>query len=528
MDEPAAGPARGRRCLSSPPSSASVRDDHDAGVLLIDHNMALVDGASATASTSLDQGRTLAAGTPAEIRAQPRRRRRLPRRDAPSAATCLSRRSSSSDLEVRYGASPPVRGLSLRVDEGEIVGLIGPNGAGKSTTLHAIMGVVPAYAGRASGSRGSSIRRPLAGGDRPPGVALVPEGRRIFAEFTVEENLRLGLGGSCKEAGRRRSRSPRAYGLFPVAAEFRRRPGGRALQAASSSSSRSAGRSSPDPDVLLLDEPSLGLAPLAVDVVFRGAAQDPRARRHDPPGRAARAAHGRARRPHARPRRTASCDMTLTPADADDTDKHRRGLPLVVILGVPRLRRRSSTRSGSAPIYALMAVGIGLVFGVLRLVNFAYGQLVMAGAYTLAPTPSGWPLAASILDLLRRRRSRCSLADGASSVFRPLRGAVAGGDARDDLRDRVPAPGDRADRSTCADGHARRGRRASLTTLAQTDHDRSASRSARSRSSRSASRSSRSLLLALLLLRTTIGLHMRAAAADFRTARAARRTRRTA
>ena len=95
-------------------------------------------------------------------------------------------------LEVRYGAVPAVRALALAVRRGEIVGLIGPNGAGKSSTLHAIMGTVPATAGEIR-LKGNSIR-----GRRPEqiarsGIALVPEGRRIFAELTVEENLRLGL-----------------------------------------------------------------------------------------------------------------------------------------------------------------------------------------------------------------------------------------------------------------------------------------------------------------------------------------------
>ena len=96
------------------------------------------------------------------------------------------------DLDVAYGGVAAVRGLSLGVAPGEIVGLIGPNGAGKSTTLHAIMGLVPV--------RGGEIRigdRSLRG--RSPesiarsGIALVPEGRRLFAELTVDENLRLGL-----------------------------------------------------------------------------------------------------------------------------------------------------------------------------------------------------------------------------------------------------------------------------------------------------------------------------------------------
>ena len=95
------------------------------------------------------------------------------------------------DVEVRYGPVAAVRGLSLEVARGEIVGLIGPNGAGKSTTLHAIMGAI-----RTSGGvirlAGNTIN-----GRKPEaivraGIALVPEGRRIYADFTVDENLRLG------------------------------------------------------------------------------------------------------------------------------------------------------------------------------------------------------------------------------------------------------------------------------------------------------------------------------------------------
>src|SRR5262245_43502848 len=94
-------------------------------------------------------------------------------------------------LDVRYGAVPAVRGVSLEVGKGEIVGLIGPNGAGKSTTLHAIMGLVPA-----SGEVRVAGKQML--GRAPEriahaGVSLVPEGRRIFGDFSVEENLQLGL-----------------------------------------------------------------------------------------------------------------------------------------------------------------------------------------------------------------------------------------------------------------------------------------------------------------------------------------------
>jgi branched-chain amino acid transport system ATP-binding protein len=171
-------------------------------------------------------------------------------------------------LEVRHGAVDAVRGLSLAVDGGEIVGLIGPNGAGKSSTLHAVMGLVPPAGGDVR-LRGESLsgRRPEDVARR--GIALVPEGRRIFAELTVEENLRLGL------AGRRAPTNgelERVYDLFPAVRESRRRSAG-GLSGGQQQQLAIARALVADPDVLLLDEPSLGLAPQIVDLVFETLAQ---------------------------------------------------------------------------------------------------------------------------------------------------------------------------------------------------------------------------------------------------------------
>jgi branched-chain amino acid transport system ATP-binding protein len=167
-------------------------------------------------------------------------------------------------IDVRYGGVPAVRSLDLRLERGEIVGLIGPNGAGKSTTLHAIMGDVPLAGGEILLGG-----RPLRG--RPEdiarsGVALVPEGRHIFASLTVDENLRLGLAGRRSPDGAAEDLDW-VRGLFPVVAEFARRHAG-SLSGGQQQQLAIARALVARPEVLLLDEPSLGLAPRIVETLF--------------------------------------------------------------------------------------------------------------------------------------------------------------------------------------------------------------------------------------------------------------------
>ncbi|MDQ3876366.1 MAG: ABC transporter ATP-binding protein [Actinomycetota bacterium] len=168
------------------------------------------------------------------------------------------------DLEVRYAGVPAVRGLSVRVERGELVGLIGPNGAGKTTTLHAIMGVVRQARGDVR-LAGRSIRRRKPERIARLGIALVPEGRRIFPHLTVDENLRLGLAARRGRAGHDDLEELR--GLFPVLGEFRKRQAG-VLSGGQQQQLAIARALAARPDVLLLDEPSLGLAPSLVDAVF--------------------------------------------------------------------------------------------------------------------------------------------------------------------------------------------------------------------------------------------------------------------
>jgi branched-chain amino acid transport system ATP-binding protein len=167
-------------------------------------------------------------------------------------------------LDVRYGSVAAVTRLSLAVGRGEVVGLIGPNGAGKSTTLHAVMGVVrPSHGDVRLGGRSIRNRAPEA--IARAGVALVPEGRHVFPQMTVDENLRLGLVSRRADG----ADADRAWvaSLFPVVEEFAGRragelSGGQQQQLAIARALLSG------PQVLLLDEPSLGLAPTVVDTVF--------------------------------------------------------------------------------------------------------------------------------------------------------------------------------------------------------------------------------------------------------------------
>ena len=220
-------------------------------------------------------------------------------------------------LEVRYAGVPAVGGASFAVAAGEIVGLVGPNGAGKSTTLHAIMGVVAAARGDVR-LEGHSLRGLAPEKISRRGIALVPEGRRIYADFTVEENLRLGLVGRDDRDGAARDLEW-IRELFPIVHDFRKRHAG-SLSGGQQQQLAIARALAAGPKVLLLDEPSLGLAPKLVDVVFE-ALTVIRER-----GVGVLLVEQRAQRTVALADRThvlshGELRMTLSPADAGDTER---------------------------------------------------------------------------------------------------------------------------------------------------------------------------------------------------------------
>jgi branched-chain amino acid transport system ATP-binding protein len=157
-------------------------------------------------------------------------------------------------IDVFYGRVHALRGVSLTVDEGEIVSLIGGNGAGKTTTLRAISGLTPATTGQIR-LRGEEITRTPAETIVAKGIGHAPEGRRIFGRMTVMENLELGD-------------MDRVFNLFPRLKERRTQIAG--TLSGGEQQMLAIGRALMSrPGVLLLDEPSLGLAPILVDTIFQ-------------------------------------------------------------------------------------------------------------------------------------------------------------------------------------------------------------------------------------------------------------------
>ena len=168
------------------------------------------------------------------------------------------------DLKVSYGPIQAVRGIDLDVEEGQIVALLGANGAGKTTTLRAVSGIIKPTGGSVC-LGGQPISKRACRVVRQ-GVSMSPEGRLVFYGLTVEENLRAGAYTD-REKGRIQQNLRRIYGLFPVLEQRKKQQAstlsggeqqmlaiGRALMA--------------NPKVLLLDEPSLGLAPLVIKYIF--------------------------------------------------------------------------------------------------------------------------------------------------------------------------------------------------------------------------------------------------------------------
>ena len=168
-------------------------------------------------------------------------------------------------LTVSYGAIRALKGISLDVEPGEIITLIGANGAGKTSTMNAIMGVIP----KAGGSvvfNGENITRTDTVSIVKKGVILAPEGRQIFPDFTVRDNLLMGGYHSTPEENRERMKD--VLEIFPVLGDRMKQLAG--TLSGGEQQMLAVGRAyMAKPKLLMLDEPSLGLAPLLIQEIFR-------------------------------------------------------------------------------------------------------------------------------------------------------------------------------------------------------------------------------------------------------------------
>jgi branched-chain amino acid transport system ATP-binding protein len=169
------------------------------------------------------------------------------------------------DLHVSYGAIRALQGISFHLDEGEIVTLIGANGAGKSTTLRTISGLLRPFQGDVLFKEKSIIRTPA---ERivPMGISQVPEGRQIFSRLTVRENLEMGAY-TRKDKGEIARTMERVFTSFPRLKERLNQLGGTLSGGEQQMLAMGRGMMS-RPSLLLLDEPSMGLAPILVEEIF--------------------------------------------------------------------------------------------------------------------------------------------------------------------------------------------------------------------------------------------------------------------
>ena len=171
-----------------------------------------------------------------------------------------------TDLRTGYGAVPVLHGVSLAVDEGEIVAILGPNGAGKSTTLSAISGLLKPWSGSITFD-GSSISGVTPAKTVAMGIAHVPEGRHVFPQLSIEENLKVGSWAQRAKPGAYRSNLDRVFGYFPVLSERKDQLAG--TLSGGEQQMLAIGRAlMSGPRMLIIDEAALGLAPVMVDRVF--------------------------------------------------------------------------------------------------------------------------------------------------------------------------------------------------------------------------------------------------------------------
>jgi len=269
LDEPAAG--LGRADTDSLAALFKVLAGFDIAVILVEHDMALVMAVSERILV-LDAGKPIAWGLPEEVRANPRvvaaylggTRYQAPPRDEPWAGS-RDARLYIKDLVVDYGAAPVVEGISLVVNPGELIAILGANGAGKSSILKCLAGLHPATSGSIVLDN-RNIEREDASTIATRGLALVPEGRQVFAQLSVRDNLLLG-GYSRIEAFDAEAEIEAILRRFPRLRDRIDSPAG--LLSGGEQQMVAVGRGlMAKPKILLLDEPSLGLSPAMIGELY--------------------------------------------------------------------------------------------------------------------------------------------------------------------------------------------------------------------------------------------------------------------
>ena len=258
LDEPAAGLSHEEVDALSDEIRA-IRDRRGVAILLVEHHMNLVMRVSDQV-VALDFGRIIADGRPDEVRASPDRRARLPGRDVVSRPIL-----EVKNLAAFYGPIQVLFGLDFDVEDRGVTAILGANGAGKTTALRALSGLI-----RREGDirlRGKPIGALATEAIARLGVAHVPDGRGTFTDLTVEENLRLGAYVRSDRAGVRRD-FDRVFAYFPRLGERRRQQAG-TLSGGEQQMLAISRALLMRPGLLMLDEPSFGLAPLVVAEIFR-------------------------------------------------------------------------------------------------------------------------------------------------------------------------------------------------------------------------------------------------------------------